>query len=310
MTTFVLRRIALSLVVILGAATIVFFALRLIPGDPARVLLGPDASTDAVRSLQEQFGLSKPLGIQYLSFLGRLATFDLGTSFRLGEPALALVSTAFAATATLALTATLIAIVIGFPLGVLAALRPRSGADRIVSTLSMATQSLPTFWVGIMLILIFARVLQVLPSYGASTPQAIVLPAVTLALPMLSVIVRLVRSGLLEVLSEDFIVTARAKGLSERRVVGWHAARNMLIPVTTVIGLEFGGLLGGAVIVETVFAWPGVGRLLTDAIAARDYTIVQASVLSIATVFVVINLLVDITYARLDPRIARKVGGR
>lgn len=306
MGQFVIRRVALSLVVVLGAATIVFFAMRLVPGDPARVLLGPDASGAAVAALRDSYGLNDPILTQYLGFLGRLIALDFGTSFRLGEPALTLVLGHLTATAALALTATLIALCIGFPLGILAALRPNSVIDRLVSTLSMATQALPTFWVGIMLILVFSRVLHWLPSYGASSPQAIVMPAIALALPLLSVIVRLVRSGLLEVLHEDYVVTARAKGLSERRVVGWHAVRNMLIPVTTVVGLEFGGLLGGAVIVETVFAWPGVGRLMTDAIAARDYTVVQACVLSVAIVFVVINLLVDLAYGGLDPRVRGK----
>lgn len=306
MRRFVTRRVALSIVVVLGAATIVFFAMRLIPGDPARVLLGPDASDAAVAELRQRHGLDASIGAQYLAFLSRLLTFDLGTSFRLGEPVTALVTTHFAATAVLALTATAIAVCVGFPLGILAALRPNGLVDRLVSTLSMATQALPTFWVGIMLILVFSRLLHWLPSYGAASPQAIVMPAVTLALPLLSVVVRLVRSGLLEVLDEDYITTARAKGLAERRVVGWHAVRNMLIPVTTMLGLEFGGLLGGAVIVETVFAWPGIGRLMTDAIGARDYAVVQACVLSVAIVFVVINLVVDLAYGRLDPRVRAK----
>ncbi|WP_308797663.1 ABC transporter permease [Agromyces silvae] len=306
MLSFIARRAGHSLIVILGAATIVFFAMRLIPGDPARVLLGPDATNDAVEALRERNGLDAPIGVQYLSFLTRLVTFDLGDSFRLGESAASLVGEAFVATAALALAATAIAVVIGFPLGIAAALRPRGVVDRIVSVLSMVTQAIPTFWVGIMLILIFARVLHVLPSYGASTPQAMILPAVALSLPLLSVIVRLVRSGMLEVLQEDYVVTARAKGFGEGRVIGWHALRNMLIPVVTVVALEFGGLLGGAVIVETVFAWPGVGRLMTDAIAARDYTVVQACILSVAVVFVAVNFLVDVAYGRLDPRVRAK----
>lgn len=303
MLRFIARRAGHSAIVILGAATIVFFAMRLIPGDPARVLLGPDASDEAVDSLREQYGLDAPIVLQYLHFLTRLVTLDLGISLRLGEPATALVGAAFVATAALALVATLLATVIGFPLGIIAALRPHGVIDKVVSTLSMMTQAIPTFWVGIMLILVFARVLHLLPSYGANTPQSIILPAVALSLPLLSVVVRLVRSGMLEVLQEDYVVTARAKGFGEGRVVGWHAARNMLIPVVTVLGLEFGGLLGGAVVVETVFAWPGVGRLMTDAIAARDYTIVQACVLSVAIVFVVVNFAVDMAYGRLDPRV-------
>ncbi|WP_026876138.1 ABC transporter permease [Jiangella gansuensis] len=308
MTPFILRRAGQAAIVLFGAATIVFFAMRLVPGDPATVLLGPDAGDDAVAQLRERLGLDQPLLVQYGVFLQRALTLDFGESVRLADSAAALVFGHFGATALLAGCALLIALVIGFPLGAWAASRPDGVVDRVVSTVSMTTQSLPTFWVGIMLVLIFSRILHLLPSFGAGSPQAIVMPAVTLALPLVSVIVRLVRTGLLEVLSEDYIVTARAKGLPERQVLRAHAVRNMLIPVSTVVALEFGGLLGGAVIVETVFAWPGIGRLMTDAIAARDYAVVQACVLTVAFVFVTINFLVDLLYGVLDPRI-RRAGG-
>ncbi|MEV7225950.1 ABC transporter permease [Polymorphospora sp. NPDC051019] len=307
MLRFAIRRLAISALVLFGAATVVFFAMREVDGDPAINQLGPDADPAAVEALRREYGLDASPVVQYVRFLQRAVTFDFGESFRLNDSATNLVFTHLTATAALAAAAFAIAIVVGFALGTLAATRPNGFFDRVVSVLSMLTQSLPSFWVGIMLILIFSRFLHLLPSSGAGSPAAMIMPAVTLALPLLSVVLRLVRSGLLDVLHEDYVVTARAKGLSETRVVGWHAMRNMLIPVVTVAGLEFGSLLGGAVIVETVFAWPGVGRLMTDAIAARDYSVVQACVITVAAIFIVINLVVDLLYVRLDPRVRESV---
>ncbi|MCB1512993.1 MAG: ABC transporter permease, partial [Hyphomicrobiaceae bacterium] len=210
------------------------------------------------------------------------------------------------ATAKLAATAMVLALVVSFPLGILAALRPRSLLDRFVSVISLVGQSVPSFWLGIMLILVFARQLRWLPSSGSSTWEHMILPSITLAMPLIGILTRLVRSGLMDVLYEDYIRTARAKGLSNRTVLQRHAMRNMLIPVVTVIGLQLGNLLGGAVITETVFAWPGIGRLLVDAIFQRDYPLVQASILFITASFIFINLLVDISYVYIDPRIKLK----
>jgi ABC-type dipeptide/oligopeptide/nickel transport system permease component len=305
MAGYLVRRAGQAVIVLLGAATIVFFAMRLIPGDPALVLLGPDADPAALAELRAQLGLDQPLITQYWLFLSHAAVLDLGESVRLHAPAAALVGEHLGQTAVLAATAMAIALIVSIPLGMLAAMRPDGIADRAVSVLSLVSQSLPTFWVGIMLTLVFSRMLHLLPSYGSATPAAVIMPAVTLALPLISVAVRLVRSSLLDVLDEDYIVTARAKGFGELRVVGVHGLRNALIPISTVLALEFGGLLGGAVIVETVFAWPGVGRLMTDSIAARDYAVVQACVLLVAAVFVVINFVVDVSYGFLDPRIRR-----
>ncbi|MEU4569153.1 ABC transporter permease [Micromonospora sp. NPDC023956] len=307
MLRYAIRRLAISVLVLFGAATVVFFAMRAVDGDPATAVLGPDADPAALDALRQEYGLDAALPVQYVRFLQRAAGFDFGESFRLGGSAMELVLGHLGATAALSLTAFAVALVVGFALGVLAATRPGGLVDRTVSVLSMLTQSLPSFWVGIMLILVFSRFLHLLPSSGAASPAAMVMPAVTLALPLLSVVLRLVRSGLLDVLHEDYVVTARAKGLSEWRVVGSHAMRTMLLPVVTVAGLEFGSLLGGAVIVETVFAWPGVGRLMTDAIAARDYSIVQACVITVAAIFIVINLVVDLLYVRLDPRVRESV---
>ena len=240
---------------------------------------------------------------QYVSFMSEAVRLDFGDSLWLRRPVLDSVGERIAATARLALAAVAIALLISFPLGILAALRQRGPIDYSVSVISLIGQSVPGFWLGIMLILIFARQLRWLPSSGSQTPKHLILPALTLALPLVGVLTRLVRSGLLEVMHEDYIRTARAKGLSARTVLSRHAMRNMLIPVITVLGIQLGNLLGGAVIIETVFGWPGIGRLLVDAITKRDYPLVQASILFITTIFVLINLLVDLSYIYLDPRI-------
>jgi ABC-type dipeptide/oligopeptide/nickel transport systems, permease components len=303
MPAYLLGRLGSALLVVLGAATIVFLAMRAIPGDPAVVMLGVSATPEQVAALRMRWGLDAPLPVQYVNFLARMAVLDFGQSIRLGMPAAEAVAQTLPYTVYLALAAFVMALLAGFPLGIYSALRRGKAADRTVSLLSLAGQSLPSFWVGIMLVLLLSRTLHLLPSGGAGTPEAVLLPAVTLALPLLSVIVRLVRSGLLEAMGEPYIQTARAKGLNERRVIGVHGVRNMLIPVVTVVGLELGTLLGGAVIVETVFAWPGLGRLLIDSIAARDYAVVQASVVMLVVFFVAINIVVDLLYGVLDPRV-------
>jgi len=303
MPAYLLGRLGSALLVVLGAATIVFLAMRAIPGDPAVVMLGVSATPEQVAALRAEWGLDAPLPVQYFNFLARMLVLDFGQSIRLGMPAIEAVSQTLPFTVYLALVAFALALLVGFPLGIYSALQRGRAADRIVSLFSLAGQSLPSFWVGIVLVLLLSRTLNLLPSGGAGSPEAVLLPAVTLALPLLSVIVRLVRSGLLESMGEPYIQTARAKGLGETRVVGVHGVRNMLIPVVTVVGLELGTLLGGAVIVETVFAWPGLGRLLIDSIAARDYAVVQASVVMLVVFFVSINVVVDLLYGVLDPRV-------
>jgi len=238
-----------------------------------------------------------------VAYLGQTIQMDLGESLRLSQPVVTLVAERLPTTGKLALTAIIIAVLISFPLGIAAALRPHSALDGVVSVVSLLGQSVPGFWLGIMFILIFARQLRLLPSAGDETWAHLVLPSITVALPLVGVLTRLVRSGLLDVLDEDYIRTARAKGLPPRVVMWRHAVRNMLIPVITVVGLQVGHLLGGAVITETVFAWPGVGLLLVDAITNRDYPLVQAAILFITAIFVTINFLVDLSYGALDPRI-------
>jgi ABC-type dipeptide/oligopeptide/nickel transport system permease component len=303
MAAYILRRIFYAVFVLWGALTIIFMVVRILPGDPASLMLGAGATEEEVDALQAELGLDASLPEQYVTFMTDAVRLDFGESLWLNRSVLTSVSERIAATARLAAAAMVIALIVSFPLGILAALRQRTFVDDLVSVVSLVGQSVPSFWLGIMLILLFARQLQWLPSAGSQTWQHLILPAVTLALPLVGVLTRLVRSGLLEVMHEDYIRTARAKGLASPQVLTRHAMRNMLIPVITVIGIQLGNLLGGAVIVETVFGWPGIGRLLVDAIFQRDYPLVQAAILFITATFILINLLVDISYVYLDPRI-------
>ncbi len=303
MTTYILRRLFFAIFVMWGAVTVIFIIMRVVPGDPVTVLLGPDATREQIAAGIESFGLNEPILRQYAIFLQNALRLDFGDSLRMGGSALEAVLYRLPATVQLGFSAMALALLLSFPLGILAALRPRSLLDRVISALSLAGQSIPNFWVGIMLILVMARTLNILPSSGNATWRHFVLPSVTLALPFLSVLVRLIRSGLLEVMHEGYIQTARAKGFSERVVILRHGMRNALIPVVTVVGLQFGALLSGTVIVETVFAWPGVGRLLVASIFARDYAVVQAAIFLIAGTFLLLNLLVDVLYGYLDPRV-------
>lgn len=303
MTAYVVRRLFFSVFVLWGALTIVFAAIRLAPGDPAQLMLGMDATAQDVAALRGRLGLDEPFLIQYGRYLLRAIQLDLGNSLRLEQPAMQAIGERIATTARLALSGMAVALLVSFPLGIVAALRQRSPIDSLVSVISLLGQSVPNFWLGIMFILLFARQLRLLPSGGAETWQHLVLPAMTLALPLIGVLTRLIRSGMLDILHEDYIRTARAKGLAPSTVITRHALLNMLIPVITVIGLQLGHLLGGAVIVETVFAWPGVGRLLVEAISNRDYPLVQATILFITGLFILINFLVDLSYGYLDPKV-------
>ena len=303
MGSYILRRVAYASFVLWGALTIVFVTVRIVPGDPASMMLGAGATENDVTALRRQLGLDKSLPIQYVRFVADAGRLDFGESLWLSRPVLTSVSERITTTGRLAVTAMAIALLVSFPLGILAALRKGSVVDGLVSIVSLLGQSVPSFWLGIMLILVFARHLRLLPSAGSETWQHLILPAVTLALPLIGVLTRLVRSGLLDVMHEDYIRTARAKGLGPGPVLARHALRNMLIPVVTVAGLQLGNLLGGTVIVETVFGWPGIGRLLVDAIFHRDYPLIQAAILMITVGFVLLNLLVDLSYVYLDPRI-------
>lgn len=303
MATYILRRLGLSVFVLWGAISIVFLAIRLAPGDPAQMMLGASATTQEVAALRARLGLDQPMPVQYARYLVQVARLDLGESLRLDQPAMGAILERVPQTGRLTLLAMAIAVLLSFPMGIAAALAPGRPIDQVISVLSLLGQSVPNFWLGIMLVLVFARTLRLLPSGGADTWQHLILPATTLALPLVGILTRLIRGGLLEVLREDYVRTARAKGLAPWSVMTRHALLNMLIPVVTVMGLQLGTLLGGAVIVESVFAWPGVGRLLVEAIGNRDYPLVQAAILFITGAFVLINLLVDLSYGYLDPRV-------
>jgi len=303
MRTYVLRRLAQSALTLLGVSVLVFVILRVLPGDPARMLLPDGAPESAVAELNRQLGLREPLVVQYGLFLGSVARGDFGQSFQYRAPALRVVLERLPATVHLTLAAMLITIAAGVPLGIFTAVRRGTRYDVAGTIVAVLGQSLPNFWLGIMLILLFGVALRWLPTSGFAGWTSLVLPAVTLAAFPTALVARLTRSSMLEILNRDYIRTGRAKGLAERRVVFRHALRNAAIPVLTVIGLQIGALLGGAVITESIFAWPGMGKLIVDAIFFRDFPVVQTVLILSATVFVVINLAVDLLYTVIDPRI-------
>jgi peptide/nickel transport system permease protein len=302
MRTFFLRRLLQSLVVLFGVSFVVF-AILYLTGDPALVLLPPDASIEDVRRFREAMGFNDPFLVQYGRFLKGALQGDFGQSVRHGEPAFGLVLERMPATFELAGAALLLALCLAIPAGIVSAVRRNTALDYVATVVALFGQSLPTFWLGIMLILVFSVQFHLLPSSGRGTLEHLILPAVTLGLFTTARITRLTRSGMLEVLDQDYIRTARAKGVSNPPVVWKHALKNAAIPIVTIVGIELGTLLGGSVITETIFAWPGVGRLSVQAIANRDYPVVQAAVFLLATTFVVVNLLVDVAYTYLDPRI-------
>ena len=303
MIRLIVKRLLIGVLVMWGAASLIFLIVRVAPGDPVSILLGPDADREQVAEVTASLGLDRPLISQYFSFLGHVARFDFGNSYLFGRPAMPEVVQRLPATAELMLASTVIAVVFGLILGLLAGGRPGSVVDRVVSAATIGLQSFPTFWVGIMLILVFALALRLLPSAGAGTPAHLILPAVTLALPFTAIVARLTRTSVAETMREPYIQTARSKGLTERQVLVGHTLRNSLIPVVTIVGLHMGGLMGGAVIVENVFAWPGLGTLVVDAVSSRDYTVVQAATFLIAGIVMLFNLLADLVYSQLDPRI-------
>ncbi len=303
MKTYILRRVAQSALTLLGVSVLVFVILRVLPGDPARMLLPDGAPESAVAELNRQLGLREPLIVQYGLFLRSVARGDFGQSFQYRAPALRVVVERLPATVQLTVAAMLVTIAAGVSLGIGTAVRRGTRYDVAGTILAVLGQSLPNFWLGIMLILLFGVALRWLPTSGFAGWTSLVLPAVTLAAFPTALVARLTRSSMLEILNRDYIRTGRAKGLAERSVVLRHALRNAAIPVLTVIGLQIGALLGGAVITESVFAWPGMGKLIVDAIFFRDFPVVQTVLILSATVFVAINLLVDLLYTVIDPRI-------
>jgi peptide/nickel transport system permease protein len=323
MLTFFLRRLLFILPVVVGVSTVVFLVLQFIPGDPAQMILGDFATRQAVEALREELGLDQPLYVQYGRFLANLVTGDLGHSVAQRQPVLDLIMRRLPATIELAVAAMLVAIVLGISVGVLAAVNQNTFIDYLATTASLIGVSIPVFYLGLLLILTFSLNLGWLPVSGRgpaftsslaqllqgntapmlTTLSHLALPALALGLTFSALIARMTRATMLEVLQQDFIRTAKAKGLSQRLVLYKHALRNASIPILTVFGLQFSALLGGSVLTETVFAWPGVGRMAVDAIFTRDFPLVQGTVLIVALVFVFVNLLVDLAYGLLDPRI-------
>jgi peptide/nickel transport system permease protein len=303
MIAFLVRRVLLTIPVLLGVATLVFFLIHLVPGDPAVSMLGEGAAPAEVEKLRERLGLDRPLLQQYVSFLSGLVRGELGLSFRYNRPVTQEILGRLPATAELAAAAMLVALLIALPLGILSAVFRGGAIDHVAMTVSLLGISIPTFWLGPMLALIFAVELGWFPVAGRGGPEHLVLPAITLGGALAAILARMTRASLLEELRELYVLAARARGVSRARSIIRHAFRNSLIPVVTLTGLQVGALLTGAIITETIFAWPGLGRLLIQAINARDYPLVQGAILFIAVTYVGVNLLTDIIYGWLDPRI-------
>jgi peptide/nickel transport system permease protein len=303
MARYVARRIVQLVPTLLAVSFLIFLMVRLIPGDPALLIAGENATPELVASIRERLGLDRPLLLQYGTYLGSLLRGDLGTSLRTHRPVAEEIATRLPATIQLAVTSGLIFTVLGVLLGVTAGIRRGRWPDHVVRVLSLIGVSSPGFWIGILLMLAFSLQLRLLPSAGRGTLAHVVLPAVTASLVGIALVSRLVRTSIIEILGEDYVRTAWAKGLARPAVVYRHVLLNALIPAVTIVGLEFGALLGGLVVVESVFAWPGSGKLLIDAIRMRDYPVVQSLVLLFAFMLAIVNLLVDLLCGLLDPRI-------
>jgi len=303
MVKFLIRRLVHA-VIVLAAAVFLVFSMMFLSGDPALLLVPPDASAADIAAFRTEMGFDKPFLVQFAAFAGRLIVGDFGQSWRFQDSAFSIVVERLPATIELAVAALVLSLAIAIPIGVLSAVRKDTKVDTVSMILALFGQSIPGFWLGLMLILVFAVDLGWLPTSGRQGLQYLILPAASLGLALAGRNARLVRSCMLEVLKEDYIRTARAKGLSEWRVINKHALKNALLPIVTIVGLELGSLLGGAVITETVFSWPGIGLLAVQSISGRDYPVVQAVIIISALGFVLINLLVDVLYTWLDPRIS------
>jgi peptide/nickel transport system permease protein len=300
---FLVRRLLLTVPVLLGVATLVFALIHLVPGDPAQAMLGEGAAPDDIAELRARLGLDRPLPVQYGVFMHGLVRGDLGQSFRTGQPVLTMVLERVPATAELALASMVVAVLVALPLGIAAAVWRGTAVDYSAMTLSLAGISLPNFWLGPLLAIVFAVTLGWLPVSGRGGLEHLVLPALTLGTGLAAILARMTRASLLDELQELYVRAARARGASRARALLVHALGNSLIPVVTIIGLQFGAVLTGAVITETIFAWPGIGRLLVQSIGFRDYPMIQGCILLIAVTYVAVNLLTDVLYGVLDPRI-------
>jgi ABC-type dipeptide/oligopeptide/nickel transport system permease component len=300
---FTIRRLLLTVPVLLGVATLVFSLLHLVPGDPALAMLGESASASDVGELRTRLGLDRSLPAQYVQFISGLARGDLGTSFRYNTPVASEIGQRLPRTMQLAAAAVLVAVCLAIPMGVLGGFFRGTAIDQAAMTVSLLGISMPNFWLGPLLAIFFSVSLGWLPVSGTGSWRHLVLPAVTLGGALAAVLARMTRASIIEELRELYVLAARARGLSKLRAVLLHALRNSLIPVVTILGLQLGAVLTGTIITETIFAWPGVGRLLIQAINFRDYPLVQGCILFIALTYVLVNLLVDLAYGWLDPRI-------
>ncbi len=303
MSRFIISRLLSAWIVLIGVSCLVFLLIHLVPGDPVEVMLGESAQPADREALRHALGLDLPIPVQLLTYFNGLVHLNLGASLHSQRSIAELLAERFPATMELALAALLVAIGIAFPLGIFAAVRKNTFWDHLAIGISLLGVSIPVFWMGPVLILILSLWLGWLPVSGREGPASLVLPALTLGIALSAILSRMIRASILEVLNEDYIRTARAKGLRERAVIWRHALLNALLPVITVLGLQLGGLLGGAVIVETVFSWPGVGQLMVEAIHRRDYLVVQGCILLISLTYILVNTLTDLVYAWLDPRI-------
>ena len=303
MLQYVLKRLLSTIPVLLGISLLLFFMLRMLPGDPAQVMAGQMASPEDIKLIRHQLGLDRPIIVQYGLFLSRLVRFDLGRSARTQNPVIREVWARLPNTVLLAVAAITLACLFGIPAGIIAAVRPYTWIDYLFTSMALFGISMPVFWLGLMLVVIFSVVLQWLPAGGTGSWKHMILPSFTLAAFVVAFITRMTRASMIEVLSQDYTTTARSKGLKEEVVIMKHALKNALIPIITVVGLQFGLLLGGAVLTETVFAWPGIGRLIVDSILARDYPVIQGTILIFGLLYILVNLFVDMIYAFIDPRI-------
>ncbi len=303
MVTFVVRRFAEMAPTLVGVSIVVFMIVRMVPGDPARLIAGVEASEADVTNIRRQLGLTDSLPQQYARFLRGVVLGDFGRSLKNHQPVLAIIAQQLPYTVQLAAASLVVTLSIGLTAGVLAAVKRGTVFDSGSMVLALLGVSMPSFWLGLMMIFLFAVTLRWLPTSGAGSLRHLIMPAITLGIGSVGIVARMTRASLLEVLGQDFVRTAVAKGLHRRAVVMKHALRNAMIPTATVVGVQIGTLLAGSVVTETVFAWPGAGRLLVDSVAFRDYPLIQATILMFALAFMLANLLVDVSYAVLDPRI-------
>lgn len=303
MSRFIVARLLTAVPLMLGMIFIVMASFTLVPGDPAAVMLGEFARPEAIAALRAELGLDDPLLVRYVRYVAQLARGDLGDSLRDGRPVSVILAEVMPYTLKLALSAIVVAVVVGVPLGIIAAARANTWIDGLISVVSLAGLSMPVFWTAIIFIVALSVNLKLFPIAGTGTWKHLVLPAVTLALPTVGVLTRVTRTSMMEMLRSEFVRTAYAKGLGDVKVLTKHVLRNALVPILTALGLQLGQMLGGAVLTETVFAWPGMGRLTVFAVSNRDYILMQGLVLVLAGVYLVINLLVDVSYSIVDPRV-------